>query len=296
MLAGDEVGVGEDGEVGRDGGGDALDLGLLQGAEHASPGVFAVLAPHDQLGHQVVVELADGVALFVAGVGAGGVAVGPPEPGDGAGRRKEPPLGRVLGVDAALDGVAAALDVVLTEWQRLARCDAQLVLDKIDSDDELGDRVLYLQAGVHLQEEEVAVLKQELDGACVDVTARLRHVDGRLSHRLARLVGEERRRALFDQLLVPALRRAVALAEPHHVAVGVGEDLHLDVTGPREITLDVALGPPESLQGLVLSRLQSRRRFAGRRDHAHPPPASAVGGLDGDGPAELLAEGDHLVG
>ena len=51
-------------------------------------------------------------------------------PGDG---RK--PFGGVLGVDAALDRVAAVLDVVLGERQRLAGRDAELLGDEV----ELGD-------------------------------------------------------------------------------------------------------------------------------------------------------------
>ncbi len=52
---------------------------------------------------------------------------------------------------------------------------------------------------------------------------------GRLVDLAALLVGEERRGRLLDQLLVPALQRAVAGADHDHVAVLVGEDLGLDV-------------------------------------------------------------------
>ena len=41
------------------------------------------------------------------------------------------------------------------ERERLARRDAQLLLDEVDAVDELGDRVLDLQPRVHLQEEEL---------------------------------------------------------------------------------------------------------------------------------------------
>ena len=61
-----------------------------EGAEHAPAGVLAVLAPDDELGDEVVVVLADGVAVVVAGVDAGAEAVGPAEAGDRAGRGQEP--------------------------------------------------------------------------------------------------------------------------------------------------------------------------------------------------------------
>jgi BirA family biotin operon repressor/biotin-[acetyl-CoA-carboxylase] ligase len=156
--------------------------------------------------------------------------------------------------------------------------------------------VLHLEPGVHLQEVELAVLVEELDRARVDVAAGAGDLHGRLAHGLAHLVGELGGRALLDQLLVAALRRAVALAEPHRVAVGVGEDLHLDVAGPGQVALDVALGAAEALERLRLRRLQSRRRFRRRGHHPHAPAPAAVGRLDGHRPAVLLAEGHHLVG
>ena len=75
---------------------------------------------------------------------------------------------RRLGVDPRLDGVAGQPHVLLRERERLARGDAQLLLDEVDAGDELGHRVLDLQAGVHLDEEELVgrgIRHQELDRA-----------------------------------------------------------------------------------------------------------------------------------
>ena len=245
---------------------------------------------------QVVVELADLVAGLVAAVPADAEALGHPQRGDRPGRGQERAAGRVLGVDAHLDGVAPTHDVVLRERQRLARGHPDLLGDEVEPGDQLGDRVLDLQPGVHLQEVELAVLVEELDGAGVDVAARLGDLDRGLAHGLADLVGEAGRRALLDQLLVAALRRAVALADPHGVAVGVGEHLHLDVAGPGQVALDVALAAAEALERLGLRRLERVGGLGGRPHHPHAPAAAAVGGLDGDRPAVLLAEGHHLVG
>ena len=173
--------------------------------------------------------------------------------------------------------------------------DPDLLAHEVDARHQLGDRVLDLEAGVHLEEQELAVLVEELDGAGVVVAARLGDLDRGLAHGLAGLGGEGRRRALLDQLLVAALGRAVALADPHEVAVGVADDLHLDVAGPGEVALDVALVAPEALERLGLRRLERRVGLVGALDDAHAAPAAAVGRLDGDRPAELLAEGDDLV-
>ena len=76
----------------------------------------------------------------------------------------------------------------------------------------------------------------------------------------------------------------------------VSDDLHLDVAGPREVALDVALVPTEALESFALGRHQGLFGLSGRLDHAHPAPTAPVGGLDGDWPAELVAEGDDLGG
>ena len=56
-------------------------------------------------------------------------------------------------------------DVVLRERQLLAGGDHQLLAHQVDAGDHLGDRMLDLDAGVHLDEVEAAVLVQELERA-----------------------------------------------------------------------------------------------------------------------------------
>ena len=59
---------------------------------------------------------------------------------------------RVFGIDARLDRRAPACDVALREGQALARGDAELPLDEVEPGHRLGDRMLDLQPGVHLEE------------------------------------------------------------------------------------------------------------------------------------------------
>ena len=97
-----------------------------------------------------------------------------------------PPVGRkpragILRVDAGLDGVAGHRDVVLRDRQLLAGGDAHLQFDQVDAGDHLGDRVLDLQAGVHLHEEELVGTvggDDELDGAGAGVVHAARGVAG----------------------------------------------------------------------------------------------------------------------
>ena len=102
----------------------------------------------------------------------------------------------VLGVDPGLDRVALERDVVLGDASGSPVGDAQLQLDEVersprDPHDLLGDRVLDLEAGVHLEEVELAggVVEQELDGAGAGVADLLGEGDGRARDRRALLLG-----------------------------------------------------------------------------------------------------------
>ena len=62
----------------------------------------------------------------------------------------------------------------------------QLQRDEIESGDQLGHRVLHLQAGVHLEEREATLaVEQELDGAGADVPDGCRGRDRGGEHVLA---------------------------------------------------------------------------------------------------------------
>ena len=174
-----------------------------------------------------------------------------------------PPVGRksragILGVDARLDGVPGQRDVVLRERQLLPRGDPHLQLDQVDAGDHLGDRVLDLQAGVHLHEEELVGPvggDDELDRARAGVVDAAGGVArGRADAGPGRGV-QQRRRRLLDDLLVAALQAALALAEVDDVAVAVGEHLDLDVPGVQHESLEE--------QRVVAER---RRRLAARAD------------------------------
>ena len=87
-----------------------------------------------------------------------------------------------------------------------------------------------------------------------------------------------------------ALHRALALGKVDDVAVGVAEDLHLDVARVFDELLDVDLGVAEGALGLALRG--SHRRRAARRggDQAHALAASSGGGLEHDRVADGLGE------
>ena len=77
------------------------------------------------------------------------------------------------------------------------------------------------------------------------------------------------RRAL-DHLLVTALHRAVALVEMDDVAVLVAEDLHLDMAGPLDHLLEIALAIAEGRLRLAAALQHAADSFFNR-------PAMAAG-------------------
>src|SRR5207248_485263 len=148
-----------------------------------------------------------------------------PETRDPSGRG-QPAGERILGIDAALDRPATPGHVLLPKGERRALRDLELRADEIEARHHLGDRMLHLQARVHLEEVVVALaIDEELHGARIHVARGLRDAARRLAELLSQPVVHEGRRALFDQLLVATLDGALALAEVDHVAVRVREDL-----------------------------------------------------------------------
>ncbi len=199
---------------------DAGDPGLVQRCRQGRNRLVAILAEAAQLGDHRIVEHADLAAFHDAGVVADDIRLRRRAPAHQAARRGQETTQRVFGIDAGLDGPAAQLHLRLRDGQLFICCNADHLLDQVDAGDQLGDRMLHLQAGIHLQEIEAAVrADDELHRAGTVVIHRLGQGDGLLAHRLARLLVEERARRFFDHFLVPALDRAFAFAQIDHVAV-----------------------------------------------------------------------------
>ncbi len=295
-LAGDERRVLQDHAVQRDQRRHALDHELVERAQHAQACALAVAVPDAQLGDQRVVQADDLVALLDARLDAHARARRRAEAGHAARRRPEARAG-VLGVDAALEGVAAQLHVALRERQLRAGGDLDLGAHQVEARDELGDRVLDLDARVHLEEEELAVtVEQALDGARADVADGACGIDRHRPHAGPELGRDRGRGRLLEHLLVAALERAVALAEVDRRAVGVCEDLDLDVARILHVLLDVDRCVGEVGLALAPRRRERALGLVGRCDHLHAAAATAGRGLDRDRPAVLVTERDHRRG
>ena len=241
----------------------------------------AVGAVHDQLGDHRVVEHADRITLFDAGIDAHlrrrrrqGQRAQRTGGGQEAGIR-------ILGVEPHLDRVALLRDLFLRQRQRFAGGHAQLPFHQVQAGDHFGDRVLDLQPGVDLHEIEVAVrIDDELHGAGVDIPDRTRGGDRGLAHGRAQLRGQERGGRFLQHLLVAALGRAFALVEVDHLAVGVGEDLDLDVPRRAHVPLQQHAVAAEGVARLALAAFQRGGEVFRPVHHAHALAAAAMGGLD----------------
>ena len=173
--------------------------------------------------------------------------------------------------------------------------DADLLAHDVDPGDHLGDRVLDLQARVHLEEEVLLADEQPLDGAGAAVADCARGLHGDRADALAQLRRDARPGRLLDELLVPPLDRAVALAEVDDVAVRVGEDLHLDVPRILEVALDVDVGVREEALALARRLLERGRAFLLCARHVKALAAAPAGGLERHRVADLARRRERVL-
>ena len=213
-------------------------------------------------------------------------------------------VGGILGGDAALDGVAVEMHVLLTGQadlraaEGIARRHQQLGADDIHAGDHLGDGVLHLNTGVHLDEVVIAgLVHQKFHGAGADVVDRPGDLHRVAAQSLHRGLRHRPRRGELHHLLIPALEGAVALAQMVDIAVLVGQDLHLDVLGLHQILLHKDVAAAEGLLRLAVYQLVGGLDLLGPVAAAavpRPPPPGS--GLQDHGKAEADGLFQRVVG
>ena len=209
-------------------------------------------------------------------------------------RRRHEGFG-VLGIDPALNRMAVEHDVLLRVAERVAGGDADLLAHQVHAADHLGDRMLHLQAGVHLDEGELLVLIQELQRAGIAVAELGEAGGGDGAERVALRAGQYRGTGLLQQFLVPALQGAVALAEMHHVAVRVGHDLQLDMARAVQVFLDIHRVVAEAGPGLGAGDAPCLLDLVRALGHLHAAAAAAGGSLDQHRIADPCGDRARLV-
>ena len=201
---------------------------------------------------------------------------------------------RILGIDARFDRRAGAGDLALLERQRLPGGHPELPFDQVEAGHRFGHRMLDLEPRVHLEEIEVAGFEaarrigDEFDRACADITCGQRRLGRGFRHGGARLLGQSRRRAFLDHLLMPALRRAVALVEVDATPMRVGEHLQFDVARRGDVFLDQHPSVAERSLRLADGALERSVELDMGVDAAHSAPAPARDRLDEHRIADLI--------
>ena len=136
--------------------------------------------------------------------------------------------------------------------------------------------MLDLHACVHLDEKEVLAVGvvEELDGAGVDVLQVAHQVESGLVQARTHCVGQHVARALFDDLLVAPLDRAIALTQVQRVAGVVAKNLHFDMTCVGDEAFHVERPVAERRAGLARCALERGFDVGRVVGHEHAAPAA----------------------
>ena len=187
--------------------------------------------------------------------------------------------------------------ILLPQAQRQAGGNPQLLAHQIHTGDQLGDAVLYLDAGVHLHEIEMLPVRvqQELHCAGILIANGFGRLYGGGAHPLPQLRRQTPGRGLLDELLVPPLDRAVPVPQMDDVAVAVRQHLELDVPGPEHQFLQIHLVIAEAGLGLCLGLRKGRGQLLRPVAPADAPPAAAGGRLQQHRIAYGLCRGQRLL-
>jgi len=262
------------------GGGHAGQTQFLQRLAGAGQGLAAIGAMGDELGQQRVVIRRHPIARIEMTVDADPRALRPGELLDRPGAGKEVAR-RVLGVESQLDGGALQMDVFLAQPQGFAPGDAQHGLDQIDAGDHLGDRMLDLDAGVHLDEEELAAgfVEQVFQGAGAPIAEAFGQAYRAGAEGLALGSAQDRRWRLFQELLPASLQRAFAL-EQMYGALAIAQDLHLYMPSALDEALQIEGAAAKGGLGFALGDGKFPRQLGGVARQADAPAASPRRCLD----------------
>src|SRR6267142_340711 len=251
----------------------------FEGTIHAANGLVARGPVNDELGYQRIVMRRNDVLGVGSRIDAhAGTARG--IPGRDLPRRRFV-CNRILGIDAAFERMAPELNILLAVRQTVAGSDKDLIADKIDPGHEFGHGVLDLNPRIHLHEVELLFfVHKELEGPHVRVTGFLDGLHHTVSDFRAKLRRHDDRRRFFNKFLMPPLDRTLPLAEMNGITMLVRHYLKLDVAGPLDILLNVAMPRAKCARSLSLRGFQRQEQFIPAMDDAHSTAASTRDSLD----------------
>ena len=129
----------------------------------------------------------------------------------------------------------------------LALGDQNLCLHNVDAGDLFGDRMLDLNPGVYFDKIKLFALyiHQKFNGASAFIPDMGANFTSQITNFTALGLAEIWRWGAFNDLLIASLNRAVALVKMIDVAVGISQNLHLDVSRTQDHFLEIALSIAE---------------------------------------------------
>src|SRR5580765_2999521 len=276
-IAGAEFFVGQNAAVQWNGGMNAFYDKHFQGALHPHDGFSAVFAKRNQLGDQRVIIRRDHTLGIRRGVHAHAQPAGDVERLDLARGWRE--FFRMLGVNAAFNSVAAlafAVDFGNDLCDLGAGGQQDLGLHQVKAGDHFRDRMLHLDASVHFNKVEAPIfIHQELNRANIHITDFRKRLFQFLANIATQLLRYARGRRFFQQLLVPALDAAFALAQADDAPVRVAQHLELNVARPLNELFHVEIAIAEGRRGFRLRGVERTFQFGLTADHAHAAAATA---------------------
>ena len=111
----------------------------------------------------------------------------------------------IFSIDTAFDGMTPDNNVFLTQFQRLARGDPDLLFDQVNAGNSFGNRMLHLNTGVHFHEVKfIVIVEQELDRTGTGVIGGFGCFDSGGTDLFTQFGGKSRTGRFLDQFLVAA--------------------------------------------------------------------------------------------
>ena len=174
----------------------------------------------------------------------------------------------------------------------MALRDENLRLHQVDAGDHFGDGVLDLDARVDFDEIPLLGIDvvEEFDGAGVAVVGFARQANRGFAQLVAYAGREIRCGRDFDDFLMAPLHGTITLVQVQQIAVIVGENLHFQVAGARQIFFQEHAGIAERGARFALRFFEQRRELRWVAHHAHAAPAAAHGGFHDDRVADFLRD------
>src|SRR6202044_511725 len=153
-----------------------------------------------------------------------------------------------------------------------------------------GDRMLHLYPCIHLNEEELPVLVQELDCSSADVAQLSHGLGDNAADALALFRVQSRGGTFLPYFLVATLKGAVALAKVNGVPLRIAEHLNFDVAWLGEVFLQIHGIIAECGPRLDLRRTDCPGNVVGPKRNLHPAATPTCRGLDDDRIADLVGD------